>query len=126
MSVTYPNALKVTRMGDVVTAIDAGGSAGYLEIGTAAMAASLVKIPLNYSPNGTVAGAGVLTFSGTPKSATATGTGTAAAARIRTSADVDVVTGLTVGLSASDIILDSVNITSGQTVSVTSATLTHG
>jgi hypothetical protein len=32
---------------------------------------------------------------------------------------------LTVGTSASDINLDSVSITSGQTVTITSATITH-
>lgn len=50
----------------------------------------------------------------------------AAAARIRTaSGGTDVITGLTVGLSASDIILDSVGITAGQTVTINSASITH-
>ena len=51
--------------------------------------------------------------------------GTAAAARIRTGADADVVTGLTVGTSDADIILDSVSITAGQTVTLNSASITH-
>lgn len=60
-----------------------------------------------------------------PRSA-ADATGTAAAARIRTaSGGDDIITGLTVGLSAADVILDSVSITAGQTVTINSAVFTH-
>ena len=67
------------------------------------------------------------TIFGTAKSDTsADNTGTAAAARIRTApAGTDIITGLTVGTSASDINLDSVSITAGQTVTINSATVTH-
>lgn len=124
MAVTYPTALKNTRMQAVADAIDAG-TAGKLEIGTAAMAAVLATFTLA-DPCGSVA-AGVLTLDFDPDlSATASGTGTAAAARIRTSADADVVTGLTVGVGTGDIQLDSVSITNGQTVTLTTGTLTHG
>ena len=128
MAVIYPDALKVTLMNSVVTAIDAGGAAGKLEIGTAGMATVLATITLNYSPSGTVAGAGVLTLSGFPKSDTnAANSGTAAAARIRTSANADVVTGLTVGTSGANINLSSVAITAGDTVTINaSPTITHG
>lgn len=121
MAVIYATALKATRMGAVVTAL---GTAGKLEIGTAAMGSILATIALN-NPAGTVSGA-VLTFSGFPKSDTADASGTAAAARLRDSGNVDIVTGLTVGLSASDIILDSLSITVNQTVTIASATITHG
>jgi hypothetical protein len=96
-----------------------------LEIGTTSMASVLATIALG-NPAGTT-GSGVLTFSGFPRSDTsADNTGTAAAARIRTaSGGTDIVTGLTVGLSASDINLDSLNITAGQTVTISSATITH-
>ena len=124
MAVTYAAGLKTTRMQAVRDAIDAGAGAGKLEIGTAAMAAILVTITLA-DPASTVSG-DQLTLAGTPKSGTASGTGTAAAARIRTSADADVVTGLTVSTSGADINLDSVSITSGQTVTITSGTITHG
>lgn len=51
---------------------------------------------------------------------------TAAAARIRTSSGgTDIITGFTVGTSGADINLDSVSITSGQTVTISSATITH-
>jgi hypothetical protein len=88
------------------------------------MAAILATITLNASA-GTSSG-GVLTFSGFPKSDIADGTGTAAAARIRTAVGgTDIVTGLTVGTSASDINLDSVTITTGELITLTAATITH-
>lgn len=122
MSVTYTNAVKDARLTAVVTAI---GATGVLEIGTAGMASVLATISLNATAG--TASAGVLTFSGFPKSdTTADNTGTAAAARIRTAtAGTDIVTGLTVGLSASDINLDSLSITAGQTVTINSMTITH-
>ena len=121
MAVTYPSAVKDARLTAVVTAI---GATGVLEIGTTGMASVLATIALN-STAGT-ASAGVLTFSGFPKSDTsADATGTAAAARIRTaSGGTDIVTGLTVGTSGSDINLDSTSITTGQTVTINSATIT--
>lgn len=125
MSVTYPTALKTIRMQAVRDAIDAGSGAGKLEIGTAGMALVLATITLA-DPASTVSGA-VLTLAGMPKSDTsADASGTAAAARIRDSDNNDVVTGLTVGTSGTDIILDSVSITAGQTVTITSGTITHG
>jgi hypothetical protein len=122
VAVTYTTAVKNARLDAVVTAI---GTTGVLEIGTTGMASVLVTINLN-NPAGTTSG-GVLTFSGFPKSDTsADNTGTAAAARIRTaSGGTDIITGLTVGLSASDIVLDSLSITAGQTVTISSATITH-
>jgi hypothetical protein len=88
------------------------------------MASILAEITLD-DPCGTVSG-GVLTFSSFPRSDTsANNTGTAAAARVRDSNGVDIITGLTVGTTGSDINLDSVSITSGQTVTITSATITH-
>lgn len=121
MAVTYPAAVKNARLSAVVTAI---GTAGKIEIGTAGMATILAVISLG-NPAGTVSG-GILTFSGFPRSDTsADASGTAAAARIRDSGNTDIVTGLTVGTSAADIILDSVAITAGQTVTLNSASITH-
>lgn len=122
MAVTYPNAVKDARLTAVVTAI---GGTGVLEVGTAGMASVLATIALNATAG--TASAGVLTFSGFPKSDTsADNTGTAAAARIRTaSGGTDIVTGLTVGTSGADINLDSTSITAGQTVTINSATITH-
>jgi len=122
MAVTYTTAVKNARLDAVVTQI---GSAGVLEIGTTSMGTVLATINLG-NPAGTTSG-GILTFSGFPRSDTsADATGTAAAARIRTaSGGTDIITGLTVGTSASDINLDSVSITTGQTVTINSATITH-
>ena len=121
MAVTYASSVKDARLAAVVSAI---GSSGKIEIGTSGMASILAVIDLNATA-GTVSG-GILTFSGFPKSDTsANASGTAAAARIRTGADADVVTGLTVGTSGADIILDSVSITAGQTVTLNSASITH-
>ena len=122
MAVTYTTAVKNARLSAVVSQI---GSTGVLEIGTTGMATVLATIALDATA-GTVSG-GVLTFSGFPKSDTsADATGTAAAARIRTATGgADIITGLTVGLSASDIVLDSLSITAGQTVTINSAAITH-
>lgn len=127
MAVTYTTAVKTARMTAVRDAIDGGGAAGKLEIGTAGMAIILATIPLGFSgaSTGTISGA-VLTLAGFPRSDTsADNSGTAAAARIRTSANVDIITGLTVGTSGTDIILDSTSITIGQNVTINSATITH-
>lgn len=124
MAVTYSTAAKNARLTAVRDLIDAGAGPGILEIGTSGMAVVLAQFTLA-DPSGTISG-GVLSFSGFPNSDTsANATGTAAAARIRDSNSVDIVTGLTVGTSAADIILDSVSITAGQTVTLNSAAITH-
>lgn len=124
MAVTYTNAVKIARMAAVVSQ---AGATAVLEIGTAGMASVLATIALNNPIAGAATGAGVLTLSGFPKSDTsADNSGTAAAARIRTaSGGTDIITGLTVGLSAADVILDSLSITAGQTVTINSAVFTH-
>ena len=122
MAVVYTNAVKIARMAAVVS--QAGASA-VLEIGTTGMGAVLATINLGNPIAGAATGAGVLTLSGFPRSDTsADATGTAAAARIR-AGGTDIITGLTVGLSGADINLDSLSITSGQTVTLSSATITH-
>ena len=124
MSVVYANDVKDSRMNAVVAEVDAGAGAGKLEIGTAGMAEVLVSITLN-DPCGSVLSQ-VLTFNGFPKTQAASATGVAAAARIRDSDNNDVITGLTVGTSATDIILDNTSINLGQDVTISSATITHG
>jgi hypothetical protein len=122
-AVTYSATAKTNRMTAVRDTIDAGSAAGKLEICTASCAAVLATITLN-DPSGTVSGS-VLTLSGFPKTVAATGTGTAAEARYRDSDNNNVVTGLTVGTSGSDINLDSTSITSGQNVTINSLAITH-
>ena len=124
MAVTYTTAVKNARMTAVRDQIDAGSGPGILQIGTAGMGTVLAEITLD-DPCGTVS-SGVLSLSNFPRSDTsANATGTAAAARIRDSSGTDVIIGLTVGLSAADIILDSLSITAGQQVTINTAALTH-
>jgi hypothetical protein len=124
MAVTYSTAVKNARLLAVRDQIDAGSGPGVLQIGTAGMATVLADITLS-DPSATAA-SGILTFSGFPKSdSSANATGVAAAARIRDSAGTDVITGLTVGTSGTDIILDNTSINAGQTITINSATITH-
>lgn len=123
MSVAYNTTVKNARLQVVADAIDQGSGAGVLQIGTTGMASVLASITLA-DPCGSVTG-GVLTFDMPQSDTSADNTGTAAAARIRDSDGTDIVTGLTVGTSGSDINLDSTSITAGQTVTINSATITH-
>lgn len=125
MAVTYSTAVKTARMSAVIAQIDAGAGPGTLEIGTTAFGSVLAIITLA-DPSGTAA-SGVLTFDFDPdvSDVSANATGTAAEARIKDSNGVVVISGLTVGTSGTDIILDSVSITTGQTVTLTTGTITH-
>lgn len=126
MAVVYPNATKVARMNAVVTAL---GTAGKLKLFTAADAL-LATFTLG-NPAGTVGGAGVLTFADANGATagilntTASAAGTATKATLTTSADVDVVTGLTVGTSGTDLILDNNVLALSQAITINSATITH-
>jgi hypothetical protein len=128
MAVSYSQSLQNSRMDAVIAAIDSGAPVATLEICTAAYAAVLVAIPLNADPSFTRSGTKpntLITMNGVPKSANASGTGTAAVARIKEGGGTTVADGLTVGTSATDIILNSTSITTGQQVSITAGTITH-
>lgn len=125
MSIVYSTTLKNTRLDAVTTAV---GTSGLLVIGTSALSGAtgvLATITLAATMAGAASG-GVLTFSGTPLSNAASATGTAAKAELRTSGGTVVASGLTVGTSSSDVIITNTSVTSGQTVTLTSATITHG
>jgi hypothetical protein len=124
MTVTYANVLKDTRMTAVITALDAQPSFAFLEICTSGYGTVLVSITLQ-KPSFTE-GAQSITMAGTPKSGTAINTGNAAVARFKDSAGNVQINNLTVGTSGSDINLNSLLINSGQTVSITSAVISHG
>lgn len=135
MAVTYSATLKTNRMqlvadlisGKTAAASTGSATAGNLIIGTSALSGAtgvLATLPLNATP-GTVSGS-VLTLNASGVTATASATGTAALAEIRNNAGTVIVSGLTVGTSGTDIIIASTSITSGQTVTLTSGTLTHG
>ena len=127
MSVVYDISLKNTRMSAVVSAIDNGG-AGSLLFGTSSGfggANLLATITFN-ATCGTVSG-GVLTFSGTPLvDSSAANTGTAAEGEVEDGVGHVVISSLTIGTSATDIVLSSTSIVSGQSVTITSASITHG
>ena len=125
MGVVYAAALRTARMNAVLAAIDVGSGPGKLKIGTTAMGSILATIPLE-NPAGSVSG-DILTLDTSPvlEDTSADASGTAAAATITDDADNVIVSGLTVSTSGANINLDSVNITAGQRVQITSATITH-
>lgn len=135
MAVIYPASLRTNRLNLVLNALGTataptipttGTAAAHLVIGTSALSGStgvLATITLNTTP-GTVSG-DTLTLSGMPISATASATGTAAKAELRNNAGTVIVSGLTVGTSGTDVIISSTSISTGQTVQITSGTITH-
>ncbi len=135
MAVVYSSTLKNNRMqlvidlinGLVAAASTGSPATGKLVIGTSALSGgtgALAEIDLD-STGFTLSG-GIITLHGVPLDVVATGTGTAAKAELRTNADATIVSGLTVGTSGTDIIIDSTSIASGETVTVTAGTITHG
>lgn len=131
-AVVYSTGVKTARMNAVCSQIDAGGSAGVLEIGTnngsGAFGTTLATFTLNYNSACSVSGA-IATFNGFPKTdLTADATGTAAFARICTSALCStgtVISGLTVCTSGCDINLVNTSIVVNQPVTISSYSITH-
>lgn len=124
MPVNYSTAAKNARLNAVVAQIDAGAGAGKLKIRNSS---NVVLATLTLAdPCGTVS-AGVLTFDFDPdiSDTSADASGTAANAIITDDADTTVISGLTVGTSGTNVVLDSVSITAGQTVTITTGTITH-
>lgn len=118
MAVTYNAAVKTAR----ITATRDHFANGTLEILTAADAV-LVTFGLD-ADAGSIAG-GVWTLEFDAGTVAASGTGTAAKAQIKTSGGSAHLTGLTVGTSATDVVLNNTSIATGQDVTLTSATITH-
>lgn len=125
MAVNYSGATKNARMTAVRDQIDGGVSTGKLNIYDSSDV--ILGTVLLSDPCGTVA-ANTLTFTGFPRSdVSADNAGIGAKATITDSADVVVISGLTVGLAGSgaDIILDNTNIAAGQSIVINSASITH-
>lgn len=123
MPLNYSTAVKNARLQAVVDAI---GSAGVLVIGTSSLAGStgvLASIPFA-NPAFNVS-AGAMTVNSLPRTITATGAGTAAKAEIRNSGGTVIASGLTVGTSGTDVIINALSISVGQTVQATMGTITH-
>ncbi len=123
MAVIYAAALRTARMQAVLAAIDIAVPPAKLKIGTVGMGSNLATFLLAI-PCGVVAG-DVLTFTMPTSDVSADNTGLAAAATITDGNDNVIVSGLTVGLAGTNVILDSLNVTGGQTVTMTAGTLTH-
>jgi len=113
-----------TTKDNVMTAIRDTVPNGTLEIGTAGMGSVLATFGLSASGGSVASQVWTLEFDATP--VTAGATGVAAAAQIKNSGGTVRISGLTVGTSSADIVLDSTSITDGQDVDLTAATVTHG
>ena len=125
MSVNYSAATKTARMQAVVTQIGANGKIKFRD------ASNNILVTFTLATTaGTVSGS-ALTFSDNNGAtagilnAAASAAGVATQAEVTTSADVVVISGLTVGTSGTDFIIDNANIAAGQDVRVNSATITH-
>jgi protein involved in polysaccharide export with SLBB domain len=121
MAVNYSTDLKNARLQAVADAVNGGT----IEICSAGYAAVLAVLTLP-NPSGTVAD-GVLTFDTSPALAdtSADNSGTAAVARVKDSLGNVEISGLTVGETSENIVLTSADIVSGDSVTITSATITH-
>lgn len=125
MSVIYSTATKSARMDAVVSTIGPSGKLKIFTSGDVLLATFTLA-----ATAGTVSN-GVLTFSDQNGASpgilntTATSAGIAAKATVTTSGDADVITGLTVGTSTTDLILDNTNLTVSQNITINSATITH-
>jgi len=126
MTVIYAASTKTGRMNAVVTDI---GTSGLIKFYTSNGGTLLATFALA-AVAGVVSGL-VLTFSDANGAAagilntTAVAAGTATYAEITTSAGVAKVTGLTVGTSGTDFVMDNNIFTVSQAVTINSATLTH-
>lgn len=132
MTVSYSTTTANARLAAGLTAavsgqsVDGNTTYGELVIGTSALSGStgvLATIILQ-KPSFSIASK-VATLLGVPLSVAASATGTAAKAELRDSAGTTIVSGLTVGTSGSDINLTATAITTGETVTITSGTITH-
>lgn len=134
MAVTYTTTLKNNRMqlvADLIATLTAAAStgsptAGTIVIGTSTLSGSngVIATGVLSATPGTVTG-GVFTISAVPITTTAILTATAAKAELRNNAGTAIVSGLTVATTGADVIIANVNVTSGQTVSINSGTITH-
>jgi hypothetical protein len=118
MAVSYTTATKTARM----TATRDHFANGTLEI-QAANGTVLATFTLT-ATGGTISGA-VWTLAFAASTVSGGASGNASQAVIKTSGGVADITGLTVGTTGTDIVLDNVSISAGQNVTLSSATITH-
>jgi hypothetical protein len=131
MAWAFEDAIRNSGLNALRDAIDAGTGAGLLRLYDGSRpakggAATTLLAELTFSdPSAPNASGGVLTLSAVTADASANATGTATWGRIVTSSGT-FVADCNVGTSGSDINLNTVSITAGVQVSITSATLTAG
>lgn len=131
MTIAYSTAVRNSRLNAVRDAIDGGAGAGLLRIYNATRpatcgTATTLLAELTFSdPCSAGASSGSLTMSSITAASSANATGTAAWFRAVDSTGTCVIDG-DVGTSGSDLNLNSVSISSGQQVSVTSFVITAG
>lgn len=117
LSVAALNAIAASAASTSAAAL-AGGTLELLDSGNVVLASTSLGTP--------TASGSMVTMGGYPRTTPAT-PGTIASARYRTNGGGDWKTGMTVGLAGSgaQVILSSLTISAGQTVTINSATLTH-
>jgi hypothetical protein len=107
-----------------MNAVITAANGGTIEVGTAQMAVVLAAFVLP-NPAFVQSTPGTITLLGTPMQTTAIAAGTAASARIKDTGGNIRVSGLTVGLSGSDLNLNAVALAMSQQVTIASGTITH-
>lgn len=131
MTTTYNTAAGNARLVAGLTAavpgqsVDGQGSPGLLVIGTNALSGAtgvLATITLQL-PSFTISNK-VATLAGTPLTTSATGTGTAAKAELRDSSSNTIISGLTVGVSGTDITVNNTSVVNALNVTCTAGTIT--
>lgn len=123
MTIALNTTLRNNRADQITSFADTSAK---LRIYTAAYATQLVECVCNATAFAAAATGGVLVLNAITDGV-ATGTGTAAIARIyKSDGTTVVIEGMTVGVSASNINVTNTTIGIGDTVSITSATITEG
>ncbi len=131
MSLGYLEALRHNQLDEITTLIDAGAGAGLIRIydgarpATGGAVTTLLAELTCSDPSAAAASGGVWTFDTITDDASADADGTATWFRIVDSNGAFVLDG-DVGTSGSDLNLNSVSLTTGGTVSITSFTITAG
>ncbi len=123
MAAIYRSTLRNARMNLVLDDIDGGVEAGKLKLYNSGGGTLLANITLA-DPCGTVSG-DVLTFTMPQSDLSADNSGDAVEATITDSDDNVIISGLTVGESAADVIVTDNTIVQLQVVQIDSATITH-
>lgn len=123
MPINYSNSVKNARMNAVISAL---GTAGTITLGTDALNGStgvLARVPMANPPF--TVNNGLMTLSGVPRTVLAEATGVVSKAELRHSNGTVVASGLTVGTSGTDVIINATEISEGQTVQVYLGTINH-